>query len=155
MTRLIGIVTEKLNKLLDAVRTQVKDFNYTSHVYVNLTIAELSWLNGLHEFQEYPLFSWRGLHFEIIRFTGDAVAQFLVYLTSDLKYHVADLVKVLLYWTRNFPLQCFSPLRDYKWVPADLQETRLIVGWDDPVSGIPFGGRGGVEGQARSDIHYM
>lgn len=35
--------------------------------------------------------------FEIIRFTGDAVAQFLVYLTSDLKYHVADLVKVLLY----------------------------------------------------------
>ena len=104
MTRLIGIVTEKLNKLLDAVRTQVKDFNYTSHVYVNLTIAELSWLNGLHEFQEYPLFSWRGLHFEIIRFMGDAVAQFLVYLTSDLKYHVADLVKVLLYWTRNFPL---------------------------------------------------
>lgn len=104
MTRLIGIVTEKLNKLLDAVRTQVKDFNYTSHVYVNLTIAELSWLNGLHEFHEYPLFSWRGLHFEIIRFTGDAVAQFLVYLTSDLKYHVADLVKVLLYWTRNFPL---------------------------------------------------
>lgn len=42
MTRLIGIVTEKLNKLLDAVRTQVKDFNYTSHVYFNLTIAELS-----------------------------------------------------------------------------------------------------------------
>lgn len=42
MTRLIGIVTEKLNKLLDAVRTQVKDFNYTSLVYVNLTIAELS-----------------------------------------------------------------------------------------------------------------
>lgn len=42
MTRLIGIVTEKLNKLLDAVRTQVKDFKYTSHVYVNLTIAELS-----------------------------------------------------------------------------------------------------------------
>ena len=55
----------------------------------------------------------------------------------------------------TFLSQCFSPLRDYKWVPADLQETRLIVGWDDPVSGIPFGGRGGVEGQARSDTHYM
>lgn len=52
----------------------------------------------------------------------------------------------------TFLSQCFSPLRDYKWVPADLQETRLIVGWDDPISGIPFGGRGGVEGQASRQV---
>lgn len=49
MTRLIGIVTEKLNKLLDAVRTQVKDFNYFTCICQsdNCWIIMTQWLTWI------------------------------------------------------------------------------------------------------------